>query len=167
MSPSSTRGFRKRSCLEVAIYWKVGKGEEGKVEDFSCHSVSIANTCFHFTCLFRRAAGDYGGAKPPSTKPTLCHHWLHIIQAVDLTFQYPSRPLLPNCLSFSLCFFPLFTWTIMMVSLAGLPAFNLSTSNPLSTLLLGGNVILHLCLLHSWNSLSLPTERGWANSKKW
>lgn len=134
-----------------------GQGGGRESGDFSYSSVSIANLCFHFTCLFRRATGNSGGAKPPSTQPAPCHH--HCLHrspdcGLDISISFSSSP------------FQLFAFSLphpnsfMMVSLMGLPAFNLSTSCLLSTLLLVGHVISHLCLLHSLNSLSSPKERG-------
>lgn len=74
--PQTLGGFRKKlGCGNLLESRQEG---EGKVEDFSYNSDSIVNAWFHFTCLFRRAAGDCEGAIPPSPQPALCHlHCLH------------------------------------------------------------------------------------------
>lgn len=140
-TPDTIGGFRERSHLEVAIYWKVCKVEEEKVEDFPCNSASRANICLSFAYLFRSAAGDCGWATPPSYP---IHHHLHIKSRLDISISFPSFA--TAFLSLRQCFFPyspgLSRWSLQLDFLFLIS----STSSPFSTLLLIANVLFHLCL---------------------
>lgn len=95
------------------------------------------------------------------------------------TSQHPNQPPLPPH-DYKLGTWHFNTFSPLLPNHFPLPVFSpfihldyhdgllgLSTSSPVSTLLLMGNVILHLCSLHALNSPSLPTERGGVKIQKW
>lgn len=143
--PDASWGFRKRSYLGVPISRNVGKEEEGKVEGFSRNSVSTANV-FTLPVYWGGLQEIMGELDlPASGIPTRCHYfhmttswrYFHMTTSwrtdISLPFPHSFPTTLPlPCVPRSSA--P-FTWTITMVSFAELPAFGLSTSCPVSTLL--------------------------------